>query len=177
MFRIKFDSYQKEKIKQTLKIEENANYHIVLTSSVEQIEENKVNIVFRFDQLDVLAQWLQSYKKATGTVLPGKTSRGSVQLPIDRIVTIESFGNDVFAFTDKDEIELEAKLYQLEEDLFTEGFFRISKSVIVNVAKIESIASGFNGKLILYLDNQKKTEVNRSYTKVFRQYLLKGKED
>ena len=60
---------------------------------------------------------------------------------------------------------------QLEEDLFQAGFFRISKSVIVNVARIEAIASGFNGKLTLIMDNKKKIEVNRSYTKSFKEYL------
>ncbi len=171
MFKIKFDPAGKEKIKQTLKIEESPDYEIVLCRDIADREHDKINLVFELDKLEVLHQWLELYKKSTGRVLSGKTSRGEVRVRFDQVFTIESYGNDVFAYTDKAEISLTAKLYQLEEELLKEGFFRISKSVIVNVARIEAIASGFNGKLTLLMDNKKKLEVNRSYTKAFKEYL------
>lgn len=171
MFKIKFDPAGKEKIRQTLKIEETPDYKIVLCRNVAECEEGKINLVFDLNQIDGLHEWLERYKKATGGVLSGKTSRGEVKVRFDQVFTIESFGNDVFAYTDKAEISLSAKLYQLEEELIQAGFFRISKSVIVNVARIEAIASGFNGKLTLIMDNKKKIEVNRSYTKSFKEYL------
>ncbi|MDP2814128.1 MAG: LytTR family DNA-binding domain-containing protein [Erysipelotrichaceae bacterium] len=171
MFKIKFDPAGKEKIKQTLKIEESPDYEIVLCRYNADSEEGKVNLVFDLNQLDLLVDWLERYKKATGGILSGKTARGEVRVRFDQVFTIESYGNDVFAYTDKAEISLSAKLYQLEEELLQAGFFRISKSVIVNVARVEAIASGFNGKLTLIMDNKKKIEVNRSYTKSFKEYL------
>ena len=171
MFKIKFDPAGKEKIKQTLKIEESPDYKIVLCRNIEEGENGKVNLVFDVNQLDIVHEWLEKYKKSTGGVLSGKTSRGEVKVRFDQVFTIESYGNDVFAYTDKAEISLSAKLYQLEEELLQAGFFRISKSVIVNVARIEAISSGFNGKLTLMMDNKKKIEVNRSYTKSFKEYL------
>jgi DNA-binding LytR/AlgR family response regulator len=171
VFKIKFDPAGKEKIKQTLKIEESPDYEIVLSRSIADSEDGKVNLVFDLNQLDLLHDWLERYKKTTGGILSGKTARGEVKVRFDQVFTIESYGNDVFAYTDKAEISLSAKLYQLEEELLQAGFFRISKSVIVNVARIEAIASGFNGKLTLIMDNKKKIEVNRSYTKSFKEYL------
>lgn len=171
MFKIKFDPAGKEKIKQTLKIEESPDYEIVLCRFTADSEEGKVNLVFDLNQLDLLHDWLERYKKTTGGILSGKTARGEVRVRFDQVFTIESYGNDVFAYTDKAEISLSAKLYQLEEELLQAGFFRISKSVIVNVARVEAIASGFNGKLTLIMDNKKKIEVNRSYTKSFKEYL------
>jgi DNA-binding LytR/AlgR family response regulator len=171
VFKIKFDPAGKEKIKQTLKIEESPDYKIVICRNSADSEVGKINLVFDLGQLDLLHDWLERYKKETGGILSGKTTRGEVRVRFDQVFTIESYGNDVFAYTDKAEISLSAKLYQLEEDLFPAGFFRISKSVIVNVARIEAIASGFNGKLTLIMDNKKKIEVNRSYTKSFKEYL------
>jgi DNA-binding LytR/AlgR family response regulator len=176
VFKIKFDSAGKEKIKQTLKIEESPDYEIVLCRNVTDGEDGKVNLIFDLNQLELLREWLERYKKVTGGVLSGKTSRGEVKVRFDQVFTIESFGNDVYAYTDKAEISLSAKLYQLEEELLQAGFFRISKSVIVNVGRIEAIASGFNGKLTLIMDNKKKIEVNRSYTKSFKEYLSSKEE-
>ena len=116
MFKIKFDPAGKEKIKQTLKIEESPDYEIVLCRYIADSEEGKVNLVFDLNQLDLLHEWLERYKKATGKVLSGKTARGEVRVRFDQVFTIESYGNDVFAYTDKAEISLSAKLYQLEEE-------------------------------------------------------------
>ncbi len=171
MFKIKFDPAGKEKIKQTLKIDESPDYEIVICQSHSDSEPGKINLIFDLNQLEVVHQWFDRYKKSTGGVLSGKTSRGEVRVRFDQVFTIESYGNDVFAYTDKAEISLSSKLYQLEEELLQSGFFRISKSVIVNVARIEAIASGFNGKLTLLMDNKKRLEVNRSYTKAFKEYL------
>ncbi len=101
----------------------------------------------------------------------GKTHRGEIKVLIKDIDYIESFGNEVIAYIEKQEVRLTARLYELMEELEPFGFFRISKSIIVNVTKIEAIKSAFNGKLTVMLANNKMLEVNRSYTKDFKQYL------
>ena len=68
-------------------------------------------------------------------------------------------------------VKLNIRLYELIEKLSTFGFFRISKSLIVNVTKITAIRSALNGKLMIILSNDQTLEVNRSYTKAFKDYL------
>lgn len=64
-------------------------------------------------------------------------------------------------------LRISSKLYKLEDEWRKYGFVRISKSQIVNVGKIAAIKRGFNGKLLLVLENNQHLEVNRSFDERF----------
>lgn len=171
MFRIKFPQAEKEIIKQTLGIKETDEYDIVLCRDFTEQEEDKINLVFKIENLDKVKDKIHFFQNATPISMFGKTHRGEIKVLIKDIDFIESFGNEVIAYIEKQEVRLTARLYELMEELEPFGFFRISKSIIVNVTKIEAIKSAFNGKLTVMLANNKMLEVNRSYTKDFKQYL------
>lgn len=89
----------------------------------------------------------------------------------------EALGHDVILKNSfyKD-IYLRHTLIELEEILTDLKFQRISKSVIVNLDKIEYIKPLINSKLEISLPGGIKLEVNRSYLKSFRLALKeKGK--
>lgn len=171
MYKIKFPPKEKEIIQQTLGIRDSEPYEIVLAPETSLSEADKINIVFGFAELDNVKQKIQFFANTTPMVLTGKTYRGEVRVEIRDIDYIESYGNDITAYVDKKRVELPLKLYELSEQLEPFGFCRISKSMIVNIAKITSIQSGFNGKLTIELSNGTELEVNRSYKKSFRDYL------
>ncbi len=171
MFKIKFPPKEKEIIKQTLGITEEEPYQIVLCDSPEDCEEDKINITFPIDHLDLVKEKIQFFAVANPVYLIGETYRGQVRVQTKDINYIESYGNDVTAYTNLSKVELPQKLYELSEQLEPFGFFRINKSQIVNVAKIVAVQSAFNGKLTITLENDTSLEVNRSYKAAFRQYL------
>ena len=50
-------------------------------------------------------------------------------------------------------------------------FMRISKSIIVNLRKIESVEAVFNGMLLLRMKNGSKEYVSRTYLPQMKEYL------
>ena len=167
MFKIKFDEISKKRIEQKLNVEESASPLIVLCANKEDIEEDKINIVFTMDQLDALNDNIFFSSQLKKTTLQGKTYRGTVSLDIKDIDLIQAYGNEVYTKINGTRVDFSLKLYQVLEKLESLGFIRISKSEIVNIASVEAIASGFNGKLILTLRNKQEVEVNRSFKKEF----------
>ncbi len=167
MFKIKFDEISKKRIKQKLNVEESASPLIILCANKEDIEEDKINIVFTMDQLDDLSESILFSSQIKKTTLPGRTYRGVVNIDIKDIDVIQAYGNEVYTKIQGTRVDFSLKLYQLLEKLEPLGFIRISKSEIVNIASVEAIASGFNGKLILTLRNNQEVEVNRSFKKEF----------
>ncbi|HHT82189.1 MAG TPA: LytTR family transcriptional regulator [Acholeplasmataceae bacterium] len=75
------------------------------------------------------------------------------------VILVNSFYKDIF---------LKHTLAELEVILADLKFVRISKTVIVNLDKIEYIKPLLNSKLELSLPGGIKLEVNRSYLKPFR---------
>lgn len=86
-----------------------------------------------------------------------------VKLEPKEIFYFESVDNKVFAYTDKGVYEVRRKLYEIEEDFTHMDFLRISKSSIVNVAKIAYLRPIFNGRFEAKLKNDEKIIISRQY--------------
>ena len=86
-----------------------------------------------------------------------------VKLEPKEIFYFESVDNKVFAYTDKGVYEVRRKLYEIEEDFTNMDFLRISKSSIVNVAKIAYLRPIFNGRFEAKLKNDEKIIISRQY--------------
>lgn len=79
------------------------------------------------------------------------------------IYYIESVDNKVFFYSGTNCYESRQKLYELESLLGDSDFFRISKSAIVNLTKIKSLAPAFNGRLEAMLQNGERVIISRQY--------------
>lgn len=173
MFKIKFSITEKDKIKQVLGIEEEPPYEIVLCKCKEDMEEDKINLVFDMEHLDEVATKIQFFTQVKKVYLDGKSKEGDIRIAIEDILYIESYGNDIYAYTMKESALLPLKLYQLTEQLEPFGLIRIGKSCIVNVAQIYAVKPHLNGKLTITMTNKKVIEVNRTYVSAFKNYIKK----
>jgi len=78
------------------------------------------------------------------------------------IFYIETVDNKTFLYCKKNVYESKQKLYELE-GLAMKDFFRISKSVIVNLSKIKSLAPSISGRLEATLSNDERVVISRQY--------------
>ena len=86
-----------------------------------------------------------------------------VKLAPKDIFYFEAVDNKVFAYTGKGVYEVRKKLYEIEKEYADTDFLRISKSAIVNVAKIAYIRPLINGRFEAKLKNEEKIIINRQY--------------
>ncbi len=93
--------------------------------------------------------------------------------PIDvsQIVYIESVERKTFVYTTKDVYESKLKLYEMEEQLCRCGFFRASKSCIVQLRKIKSLKNDVERKLRLTLVSGEQIIVSRQYAEELKKRL------
>jgi DNA-binding LytR/AlgR family response regulator len=73
---------------------------------------------------------------------------------------IESVDNKTFLYCEREVYESKQKLYELEE-LAMPDFLRISKSVIVNLSKIKSLAPALSGRFDAVLANGERVIISR----------------
>lgn len=119
-------------------------------------------IIVRCTDLDErvlkLIQALRAEEKLTGYI-----DDKIVKLPLKEIYYFESVDNKVFSYTAKETYEVHKKLYEIEQAFEHTDFLRISKSVIVNVAKIAYVKPIFNGRFEAKLKNDENVIVSRQY--------------
>lgn len=119
-------------------------------------------IIVRCTDLDErvlkLIQALRTEDKMTGYI-----DDKIVKLSLKEIYYFEAVDNKVFSYTAKETYEVHKKLYEIEQAFEHTDFLRISKSVIVNVAKIAYVKPIFNGRFEAKLKNDEKVIVSRQY--------------
>ncbi|MCT4619523.1 MAG: LytTR family transcriptional regulator [Marinisporobacter sp.] len=89
---------------------------------------------------------------------------------IEDIWYFEARGNRLNAIIDQSFYVCKFKLYQIE-NFKDKGYIRISKSIIVNVNKIEFMEMEFSGNYTISLKNKKKLILSRNYVKKFKKYV------
>ena len=97
------------------------------------------------------------------TDLTGYLEDRIVRLDYHDVCYFESNENRVFAYCSSDVYEIKYKLYELEDLFGPLDFVRCSKSLIVNMEKIECLSPLFSGKLEAHLKNGEKVVISRQY--------------
>lgn len=92
-------------------------------------------------------------------------------IPIVDIFYVESVDDRTFIYLSSDCYETSHKLYELEEILNERRFIRISKSVIVNLLKIECVKPALNGRYLCHLTNGEDVIISRKYVPKFKEKL------
>lgn len=103
----------------------------------------------------------------------GKSNETYIPIQIKDICYFNAINNDTFAnLLDGNRYQVKNKLYQLEEELSSNNFFRINKSELINMKKISLITPMFKGKLIINLVGYMTPyDISRGYTKAFKERL------
>ena len=89
-------------------------------------------------------------------------------LPLDKLLFFETDGEKTAVHTADRMYHSDKRLWQLEESLPV-NFIRVSKSCILNVSRVSSIAKNITGaSTVTFFSCDKKAYVSRSYYKLLR---------
>lgn len=113
-----------------------------------------------------------SFIKSTGATLAGYSNDRVTQVPLQDIFFVESVDNRVFAYTAKEVYELKCKLYEFVMQHEKKGFFRCSKSFVINLMKINHVRPILNGRFTAALFNGEEVIISRQYVPELRKRLL-----
>lgn len=141
--------------------------------SIDVCENYKTTeIIIKSPQMDDNLNKLIEQIKQYDISFQGKKDDSLYTLQADQIFYIESIDNQTFLYTEHALFESHLKLYKVEKMAVSTHFFRISKNLIVNTSKIESVRALFNGKIEATLKNGEKVIVNRHYVKAFKAFFI-----
>lgn len=86
-----------------------------------------------------------------------------VSVPIADIFYIESVDDKTFMYLETKVYESHRRLYDLEELTAPYHFIRVSKSMVVNLMKVQSIKPALNGRFICKMQNGEEVIISRKY--------------
>lgn len=104
------------------------------------------------------------------SILAVKKGQDIVLLDFKDIYMIRVEDKQTKVYTENRNYLVKKPLYQIEENLNSD-FVRISKSVIVNLRKIERVAPSLRGMMFIELKNGLKDNISRKYLSDFKKAL------
>lgn len=136
----------------------------LILNKVQSDENVTINYVEMNDEVEGLISYINNYS------LVGYIDEDIYNIELKKIYYIEAIDNKVFIYTKNNCYITKKKLYEIEE-LKINNFVRISKSIIVNIKKIDHVKADISGKLITTLINGEKINISRKYKNSFKERI------
>lgn len=121
---------------------------------------------------------IKEYVKHKGDTIMGYTQDNAcLSIRIEDILYFETVDGNAFAYTADELYKLNGRLYQVEEDVKRSYICRASKTMLVNMDKIESVRTALNGRLYAKMENGEEILVTRKYAKEVEDYFVREEDN
>ncbi len=127
------------------------------------LSDEEDEIVFKVRNLDDRMLKLIAMVKAEHENLVCSDGDSICMVPPGTVFYFESVDNKTFVYCESSVYEIKMKLYELERRFEQTDFIRISKSVIVNINRIQKLFPSFNGRFEALLSNDERLIISRQY--------------
>ena len=85
------------------------------------------------------------------------------QIRLDEVFYIETVDERLFIYCEDDVYENRMRLYEAEQLCSGADFFKASKSMLINIKKIENMKPSLSGRFEITMINKEKLIVSRKY--------------
>lgn len=139
------------------------------------IEENRIELYYnRMDhETEHIIKLIDSYNMT----LTGRNEDEIKLIDPNEIYYCEIVERKCFAYLKEAVWQLDASLQMMLDQYGELGFVRISKSMIVNIYKIDRLKSDLSMRVNILLANKETVILNRTYRNQFYEYLEKMKRE
>lgn len=133
--------------------------------------EEEEAIIIRCREVDEAVLRLVNSLKLKKEKLAVRQGEKIFRIAPEDIYYFEAVDNKVFLYLEQSMYETKLKLYELERRFEGTDFFRISKSVILNLAKVKNFYPTFNGRFEALMKNGERIAISRQYVPLLKDRL------
>jgi DNA-binding LytR/AlgR family response regulator len=142
--------------------------------TINHISTGENEVIVNYIDMNQEVERVINFIKGEQTKLIGWKDKEQKVIDIKTILYIETVDSKTFAYTEEDVLRLEYTLTQLENLLNDINFFRCSKSMIINIDKVDSLRSMPSNRIDAKMVNGEHIMISRTYASDFRRILKKG---
>ncbi len=130
--------------------------------------ENDENVTINYIEMNKEIEGIISY--INNSTIVGYINDEIFNIELKRIYYFEAIDNKVFFYTKDKCYEAKVKLYEID-NLNINSYLRISKSIILNIRKIDHVNGDLSGRLLATLINGEKIIISRKYKNIFKERI------
>lgn len=142
--------------------------------TIRQIAEGEDEVILNYRHMTPDVERILNFLNGEQQKIRGWKEKTLVLLEVPKILYIESIDGKTFAYTEEDVIRIDYTLNRLEQLLDSISFFRCSKSMILNIDKVERLKSLPSNRIDATMCNGEHLMISRTYASDFRKRLRGG---
>lgn len=142
----------------------------LIKKQTQGIEDTAITIEYDKwnSELEDIVNYIEGKKK---TIAGYDENKSLCSIRLDKILYFEAVGELVFAYTRDNVFEIKMRLYQIEKLVHKYSIYRASKSILINVRRIQSLKTALNGRICATMENDEEILISRSYAKSIAEYI------
>lgn len=142
--------------------------------TINHISTGEDEVIVNYLAMSPEIERIVNFIKGEKNRLVGWKDKQQKVLESKSILYIETVDGNTYAYTEADVLKVDYTLAQLEQYLKGINFFRCSKSMIINIDKVESLRSLPSNRIDARMINGEHVIISRTYASDFRRILKKG---
>ena len=140
---------------------------------IQRISSGEDEVILRYKEENKRIRAILDAIRGGGDKLYGRQDGETISINPSDILYVESVDDKIFAYTKKEVVRLEGTLAGLLDTLNDVKFFRCSKSMIINIEKVERLRSMSSNRIDATMEGGEHILISRTYASEFRR-ILKG---
>lgn len=130
-------------------------------------------VIIEYRELTDGVKRVSAFVRSVDQSISCKREGKEFSIPLSDVFYIESVDKKTFVYGETEVYQTGLRLTELEKMLSHAGFVRVSKSVILNIEKLQGVKNLANSRLEAFLSNNERICVSRKYLKEIRAVLLR----
>lgn len=139
--------------------------------TLQQIDKGKDEVIIKYRQMTEQIERIVSYIEGKGEKWIGIKDGQDCILSVYEVIYLESVEGITYLYTEHEVYQSGFTLADAEVIYAEEGFFRCSKSMIINMYRIKRLKSISGNRIDVTMDNGEHVVVSRHYAKEIRRIL------
>ncbi|MBQ9490226.1 MAG: LytTR family transcriptional regulator DNA-binding domain-containing protein [Lachnospiraceae bacterium] len=138
-------------------------------------KEKPEEVEIRCHEMTEEVREIVAFVKTRQGQLTGMLEGKQFEIAVTDLAYVEAVDNKVFLYTQKQVYETRQKLYELEELLREKYFLRVSKSLLLNLMKVQAIKPAMNGRMLAVLRGGEEIMITRKYVSDLKRALRRDR--
>lgn len=145
--------------------------------TLNQIEQGEEEVIIRYLKMNDKIEDIIRSVSGKERRIPGLKAEAECMVPVRDILYVESVDRETFAYTMGDVYQIPYVLNKVELEFADKGFFRCSKSMVINIYMIEELRSEAGNRIDAKLLNGEHVIISRRYAKELKCVLRGGRDE
>lgn len=148
--------------------------------TMEQLAAGEEEIIIRYREMNESIEALCRFIKGQESKLMGRGVNGSGQVYLfspDEVFYFESVDGAVYAYLSDAVYRMQESLFEITARCEENGFLRCSRTMAINIYKMERLKSESGSRIRAILSNGETVMISRKYAKELRAVLKRGRRE